>query len=102
MKTKSLLLVLCFLISNAVFPQRTYTEGSFIFEKGEDLAFLVPKKTKMQINVYSDSLIVNEIAPDTLVRYLNNLYGGEGWTTRWKKYREELFPLFFTKAFAVR
>lgn len=102
MKIKITLLVLCFSLCNYCFSQRTYKEGSFIFEKGEDLSWLVQKKTKMQIFVYSDSLIVNDIAPDTLVRYLNQLYGGEGWTNRWKKYREELFPHFFAKAFGDR
>lgn len=102
MKIKNLLLVICILVSTLCFSQRTYKEGSFIFEKGEDLSWLVSKKTKIQIFVYSDSLIVNDIAPDTLVRYLNSIYGGEGWTNRWKKYREELFPHFFAKAFGDR
>ena len=99
MKTKNLLAGLFLLLSTLCFSQKVYTEGVIKFEKGDDLAFLA-KKTKMQIIVHSDSLFVNGIAPDTLVRYLNSIYGGEGWTKRWKKYQEEIFPKFFADIFS--
>ncbi len=99
---KKLTLIIFVLITSFSFSQRTYTEGSFIFEKGEDLSWLVPKKTKIQIFVHSDSLIVNDIAPDTLLQYLRNLYGSEIWTKKWKAHQEELFPHFFAKAFGDR
>jgi hypothetical protein len=100
MKAK-IIIVFLLLVSTLCFSQREYKEGTISFEMGGDLAFLA-KKTKMQIVVNSDSLFVNDIAPDTLVRYLNNLYGGDGWTNRWNKYREEIFPKFFADIFSKK
>lgn len=98
---KNTLLTLCLLLSILSFSQKEYTEGVIKFEKGEDLAFLA-KKTKMQIFVHSDALVVNGIGPDTLVPYLNKMYGSEVWTNKWKKCKEELFPKFFAEVFSKK
>lgn len=101
MKIKKLFLGLFLLTTSLSFSQKEYTEGVIKFEKGDDLAYFA-KKTKMQIIVHAESLVVNGIAQDTLVPYLNKMYGSEVWTNKWKKCIEELYPKFFAETIAKK
>lgn len=82
-------------------------EGEIIWKKGEDLSYFV-KKTKMQINIHVDSTTVNNMTQDSMLNYIIPLYNQNGGTMgntmpdRWKKYKTEHFPRFFSNELGKR